>query len=117
MNVSKIMDDQMYEMFNSMNTNEEQLKNYPVEKLRNFIKTSGRYVSSNYLSSMFLSQNKTIDHYIMEIDGIPIAEVKNKYLVAPVLDYALFNKPTLISMDRTGNIEINDATLDLSPIS
>lgn len=117
MNVSKIMDDQMYEMFNSMNTNDEQLKNYPVEKLRNFIKTSGRYVSSNYLSSMFLSQNKTIDHYIMEIDGIPIAEVKDKYLVAPVLDYALFNKPTLISMDRTGNIEVNDATLDLSPIS
>ena len=53
----------------------------------------------------------------MEIDGIPIAEVKNKYLVAPVLDYALYNKPALISMDRDGNIEVNDATLDLSPIS
>ena len=117
MNSSKIMDDMMHQMLDDMNTTDDRLKNYPVEKLRNFLSTSSRYIPSNYLSSMFLSQNKTIDHYIMEIDGIPVAEVKDKYLVAPVIDYALFNKPTLISMDRSGNIEINDATLDLSPIS
>ena len=117
MNASKVMDDNIYKILDDMNTNDDQLQNYPIDKLRNFINTSRRYISSKYLSSMFLSQNKTIDHYIMEIDGIPIAEVKNKYLVAPVLDYALYNKPALISMDRDGNIEVNDATLDLSPIS
>ena len=117
MNASKIMDDKMYKMFDEMNTTDDRLKNYPVEKLRNFLNTSRRYIASNYLSSMFLSQNKTIDHYIMEIDGVPVAEVKDKYLVAPVIDYALFNRPTLISMDRSGNISVNDATLDLSPIS
>lgn len=117
MSSSKIMDDMMYQMFDDMGTTDSQLKNYPVEKLRNFLNTSQRYVPSKYLSSMFLSQNKTIDHYIMEINGIPVAEVKDKYLVAPVIDYALFNKPTLISMDRAGNIEVNDTTLELSPIS
>lgn len=117
MQLMKEMDDRMFDLFEDTDTPDETLHNYPIDKLRNYLNTTHRYKPSKYLSSMFLSQNKTIDHYIMEIDGIPVAEVKNRYLVAPVIDYALYNKPTLISMDRDGNIKVHDSILELGPIS
>lgn len=113
---AKIMDDHMIDMFEKLGTPDETLHNYPIDKLRNYLNTTHRYMASKYLSSLFLSQNKTIDHYIMEIEKIPIAEVKDKYLVAPVIDYAAGFKPTLISLDRDGNIKVFDSILDLSPL-
>ena len=116
MSASKIMDDNMNKMYKKYDVEPKSVKSYPFEKLRNFIKTSNKYIYSSNLASLFLTQNKSIDHYIMSIEKIPVAEINDKYLVAPVIDYSRSNKPTLLIMDRNGKIRVENATLDISSL-
>ena len=108
MQASKVVDDKINHMLQDQDTPMDALHEYPIEKLRNYITLSRRYRPSPYLASFFLSANKTIDHYVAEIEGIPVAEVKDKYLVLPVVDYANYNQPTLIIMNRKGEIHTEE---------
>lgn len=113
MKSNKLLDDYMYEIFKSNDITKKELSGYPIEKLRNFLRSTFRYRPNKQLASMFLSQNKEIDNFIMEIDDVPIAEVQDKYLVAPVTDYAVNNKPVLIVMDRKGEINTYNSMIDI----
>lgn len=89
---------------------------YPLDTINNYIDEHRELQPSENISNMILSGLSNIgkiEYNYAQHSGIPMAEFDDRLLVCPVVDASKSYKPTLVYMDRSGNINQTEYTVNM----